>query len=41
MRMLFSIDKRDYDPAAPVFVRPSARGIICPHFSDENTEGTQ
>lgn len=28
MRMLFSIDKRDYDPAAPVFVRPSARGII-------------
>ena len=28
MRMLFSIDKRDYDPAAPVFVRPSARGLI-------------
>lgn len=28
MRMLFSIDKQDYDPAAPQFVRPSARGII-------------
>ena len=28
MRMLFSIDKHDYDPAAPQFVRPSARGII-------------
>ena len=29
MRMLFSIDKHDYDPDAPRFVRPSARGIIC------------
>lgn len=28
MRMLFSIDKHDYDPDAPQFVRPSARGII-------------
>ena len=28
MRILFSIDKQDYDPAAPQFVRPSARGII-------------
>ncbi len=28
MRMLFEIDKRDYDPAAPVFIRPSVRGII-------------
>ena len=29
MRMLFSIDLKDYDPAAPRFVRPSVRGIIC------------
>lgn len=29
MRMLFSIDLQDYDPAAPRFVRPSVRGIIC------------
>lgn len=28
MRMLFSIDKNDYDPDAPQFVRPSARGIL-------------
>lgn len=28
MRMLFSLDLKDYDPDAPVFVRPSARGII-------------
>lgn len=28
MRMLFSIDKHDYDPDAPQFVRPSARGIL-------------
>lgn len=28
MRMLFEIDKHDYDPAAPRFVRPSVRGII-------------
>lgn len=28
MRMLFSIDLHDYDPGAPVFIRPSARGII-------------
>lgn len=29
MRMLFSIDLKDYDPDAPRFVRPSVRGIIC------------
>lgn len=29
MRMLFSIDLKDYDPKAPRFVRPSVRGIIC------------
>lgn len=29
MRMLFTIDLKDYDPAAPRFVRPSVRGIIC------------
>lgn len=28
MRMLFEIDKKDYDPSAPRFVRPSVRGII-------------
>ncbi len=28
MRMLFEIDRKDYDPAAPLFVRPSVRGII-------------
>ncbi len=28
MRMLFEIDLHDYDPAAPVFSRPSVRGII-------------
>ena len=29
MRLLFTIDLKDYDPAAPRFVRPSVRGIIC------------
>ena len=28
MRLLFEIDMKDYDPSAPVFVRPSVRGII-------------
>ena len=28
MRLLFEIDMKDYDPDAPVFVRPSVRGII-------------
>lgn len=28
MRMLFEMDLHDYDPAAPVFIRPSVRGII-------------
>jgi 8-oxo-dGTP pyrophosphatase MutT (NUDIX family) len=28
MRMLFEMDLHDYDPAAPVFARPSVRGII-------------
>lgn len=28
MRTLFEIDMKDYDPAAPVFVRPSVRGIV-------------
>lgn len=28
MRMLFEIDLKDYSPEAPVFVRPSVRGII-------------
>lgn len=28
MRTLFEIDMKDYDPSAPVFVRPSVRGII-------------
>lgn len=28
MRQLFEIDMKDYDPSAPVFVRPSVRGIV-------------
>ena len=28
MRQLFEIDMKDYDPSAPLFVRPSVRGII-------------
>lgn len=28
MRMLFEIDRKDYDPRGPRFVRPSVRGII-------------
>ncbi len=28
MRMLFSMDRHDYDPALPRFVRPSVRAII-------------
>ena len=28
MRQLFDMDKKDYDPSAPRFVRPSARAII-------------
>lgn len=28
MRLLFTLDRKDYDPAAPVLVRPSARGIL-------------
>ena len=28
MRLLFEIDKKDYDPKGEVFRRPSARGII-------------
>ena len=28
MRQLFDLDKKDYDPNAPRFVRPSVRGII-------------
>lgn len=28
MRLLFELDRKDYDEAAPEFVRPSARGII-------------
>ncbi|MCH5200770.1 MAG: NUDIX domain-containing protein [Oscillospiraceae bacterium] len=28
MHTLFEIDMKDYDPSAPVFVRPSVRGII-------------
>ena len=28
MRRLFTLDQRDYDPAAPRLVRPSARGIL-------------
>ena len=28
MRLLFELDKKDYDPDAPVFVRPSARALI-------------
>lgn len=29
MRLLFSLDKKDYDPSLPKFVRPSVRAIIC------------
>ena len=28
MRRLFDLDKKDYDPQDPVFVRPSARALI-------------
>ena len=28
MRQLFEIDMKDYEPSAPVFVRPSVRGIV-------------
>ena len=28
MRVLFTMDKKDYDPAGSRFVRPSARGVI-------------
>lgn len=28
MRMLFTMDKKDYDPNGPAFVRPSVRAII-------------
>lgn len=28
MRLLFTMDKKDYDPNAPRFIRPSARAII-------------
>ncbi len=28
MRLLFEIDKKDYDPNGEAFIRPSARGII-------------
>lgn len=28
MRLLFEIDMKDYEPDAPVFVRPSVRGIV-------------
>ena len=28
MRLLFELDKRDYDPAAPEYRRPSARALI-------------
>ncbi len=28
MRLLFTMDKKDYDPAGSRFVRPSARGIL-------------
>ncbi len=28
MRLLFSLDLQDYDPAAPRLIRPSARGIL-------------
>lgn len=28
MRTLFEIDMKDYEPDAPVFVRPSVRGIV-------------
>lgn len=28
MRTLFTLDAKNYDPAAPLHVRPSVRGII-------------
>lgn len=28
MRLLFTLDRKDYDRSAPVFARPSVRGII-------------
>lgn len=28
MRQLFEIDMKDYEPDAPIFVRPSVRGIV-------------
>ena len=28
MRLLFTMDKRDYAPDAPLFIRPSARAVI-------------
>ena len=28
MRLLFEIDRKDYDPNGDMFIRPSARGII-------------
>ena len=28
MRLLFEIDMKDYEPSAPMFVRPSVRGIV-------------
>ena len=28
MRLLFTMDKKDYDPNAPCFIRPSVRAII-------------
>ena len=28
MRQLFEIDMKDYEPDAPVFIRPSVRGIV-------------
>ena len=29
MRLLFSLDQKDYDPALPKFIRPSVRAVIC------------
>ncbi len=31
MRLLFTLDRKDYDPQAPVLVRSSARGILIRH----------
>ncbi len=28
MRLLFTLDRKDYAPEAPVYIRPSARGIL-------------